>query len=321
MVLKWKDWLSQQQESDTAALEGKDQSIELVKTWTIDHVNPDTEHVMLVNRFTISESGAIGISCSEKPSLSVMYPDSDKAAVILPSDKTYRSATFVKISGKEYLAAACDEDGCLYLWDIETQTSKKVFDPIRHKDKADKDMIICNIDENTIRYAEVYPSLDESRKIFILKMDAAEYWTVSATLKLFIPDNMFDMCHTEVSDGTACLLLCIPIKKRIMAIEMDSGRTRWEIGKEQMGEKFDPWSICTDHTGCVYVADFDQKKVHLLAVEDGSVIKRFSIGVYYGIINIFTVRFHDQHLYVEHEIKRQTGDKYAVTKFKQNIEI
>ena len=216
-------WLLQQQESDIAALEGKDQSIELVKTWTIDHVNADTELVMRGNRFTISESGDIGISCKEKPSLSVMYPDTDKAPVILPSDKTYRSATFVKISGKEYFAAACDEDGCLYLWDIETQTSQKVFDPDLHKDKVHKRMIICKIGENAIGYAEVFASLDDSRKFMILKMDPAEYWTHSATLKLFTPDDMYDMCHTELSDGIPRLLLCFPHANRVMAVELDSG--------------------------------------------------------------------------------------------------
>ena len=88
-----------------------------------------------------------------------------------------------------------------------------------------------------------------------------------------------------------------------------------------MGEKFDPWSICTDQNDGVYVADYNQNKIHLLSASDGTVIKRFNVGGHYGFNMIFTVRFHDQHLYLEHQIKKQTRYKHAVTKFKQNTEI
>ena len=83
-----------------------------------------------------------------------------------------------------------------------------------------------------------------------------------------------------------------------------------------MGKKFEPWSICTDDDNTVYVADFDQDKIHLLSASDGSVLKQFD-GKNIGIINIFTVRFHDQHLYVEHKIG---GSKYAIIKFKETGE-
>ena len=95
-------------------------------------------------------------------------------------------------------------------------------------------MNICKIDETTIGYGEVFASLDGSRHVFIFKTDTEEEWYLSETLKLFTPDNIWDMCHMEMVDGTSCLLLCIPEDKFIMAAEMEDGKARWEVGKEQM---------------------------------------------------------------------------------------
>ena len=99
-----------------------------------------------------------------------------------------------------------------------------------------------------------------------------------------------------------------------MAVEMIGGRTRWEAGNQQMGKSFSPSSICTDQNDCAYVADFGQSKVHVLSATDGTVIKRFD-GKYYGLFDLFAVRFHDQHLFVEYKIP---GSKYAISKFKEN---
>ena len=96
---------------------------------------------------------------------------------------------------------------------------------------------------------------------------------------------------------------------------MEDGKTRWEVGTEQMGEKFEPWSICTDQSNCVYVADCEQDKVHLFSAVDGAVIKTFDVGRYCGIYNIIAVRFYDQHLYVEH--KNENKREYVILKFKQ----
>ena len=118
------------------------------------------------------------------------------------------------------------------------------------------------------------------------------------------------MCYVEV-EGTPCLLLCVPWAHHVMAVEMVGGKTRWEVGKEQMGEKFRPWSICTDENNTAYVADFGQDKIHLLSATDGTLIKLFDCRNY-DIYNIFCVRFHDQHLYVEHKIP---NSHYVVSKF------
>ena len=282
--------------------------------WDLIHINTKEKTVNLGNSFSISESEAIGISCYEKPSLSVMYPNTDKATVILSNSKVYRSATFVKVFDKEYLAAACNEDGCLYLWDIESKTSKKVFDPKLPKDQHDKGMNIFRINEDTIAYGEGGASPDGNRRVFILKTDTQEL-TLSSTLRLFTSNNIFDMCYTEVDGGTPCLLLCIPYGHRIMAVEMVGGKTRWEAGKEQMGERFYPWSICTDENNTVYVADFKQIKIHLLSAEDGSVIRSIDAR-HYGMWNLIAVRFYDHHLYVEHYTD---ACKYVISKFKGNI--
>ena len=316
---KVEGWLSQQEESDTIGLGGKYKSLQFIKKYTLDHVRADDKIVNATNSFAISESGAIGISCVEGPSLSVMYIDTDRPPVILSNDMTYRSTTFIKISRKEYLAAADDDDGCLYLWDIESRTSRKVFDPKLPIDKLAQ-MNICKIDKNTIGYGEVNASLDGSRRVFLLKMDTEEL-TLSATLKLFTPGDIWNMCHTEMSAGTSCLLLCIPTARCILAVESEDGRTRWEVGKQQMGEEFEPRSICTDQNDCVYVADFGHDTIHLLSSSDGTVIKRFDVGSYYGIQNVFTVRFYDQYLFVEHKIHTQKVKKYAILKFKQIEEL
>ena len=309
-------WLSKQPEFDTIKLAGKDQSIQLVKTWTLDHVQERLDIANTGNRFAMSETGAVGLSCSETPYLSVMYPDTDKAAVVLSDTKVFRSATFVKVSGKEYLASSCGEDNCLYLWDIESETSKKVFNPKLPKDKVRNCMFTFKMNENTIGYGEVHPSLDGSRRVFILNTDTDEL-TLSSSLKLFTAQNIWDMCSTNLEDGTACLLLCVPHDHRVMAVEMTTGETRWEAGEEQMGEKFDPWSICTDENNTVYVADYHQDMIHVLFAEDGTLMKRLDVGSYYDIYNIFIVRFHDEHLYAEAKIHNA---KYAISKFKRIAE-
>ena len=120
-------------------------------------------------------------------------------------------------------------------------------------------------------------------------------------------------------DGNASLLLCVPYYYRIMAIEMDGGKARWEVGKKHMGEKFNPWSICTDGTNdnhIIYVADHNQNLIHLLLPEDGSAI--ISIDLHrHGILHPFTVRDHDEYLYVEHY--KSSGDRNLITKLKKEL--
>ena len=114
-------------------------------------------------------------------------------------------------------------------------------------------MNVFKINENTIGYAETRVSSNGSRKIFILQTGVGD-WDLTKTVEVRTPNNIWDICYMKMLDGTPCLLLCIPYGHRIMAMriedgkEMVRGRTKWEIGKKQMGEKFNPWSICTDGT-------------------------------------------------------------------------
>ena len=307
-------WLSQQHQ--VKAGNGDDEPLKLVETWSLDHVQMiEDNKFYATNRFSISESGMFGISCGENLSLSVIYPGINKFPTVL-STKYYRSATFVKVSGKEYLAAASMRDGSSYLWDIDSKSSNKVFDPKLPSDQPYKGRNIFNINENTIGYGEVHASLDGSRRVFILKTDTEEL-TLSSTLRLFTPHDISDMCYTEVDGSNPCLLLCVTWAHQIMAVEIVGCKTRWEAGKEQMGDKFFPWSICTDQNDCAYVDDFTQRKIHVLSALDGVVLKQFDT-TNFGIANIFTVRFHDQHLYVEHKIP---SSKYAISKFKESDQL
>ena len=304
-------WLSQQHDQ-----KDKDDNapLKLVETRKINHVQTREHNTHYCgNRFSISKSGAVGISCSEKPSLSVMFPNTDKPPTVLSNTKVYRSATFLKICDVAYLAAACDEDACLYLWDTKDKTSRKMFDPKLPTEQALKKMNIFKVNDGTIGYGEVLSLSDGSRRVFILHTNTEEF-TLCSTLRLFTRNTIFDTSYTE-TEGTPYLLLCIPRDNRIMAVEIVGGKTRWEVGKEEMGEKFYPYTICTDQNGCAYVADNGQDKIHLLSVSDGTVIKRFDVGSNYGIRNVIAIRFHDHHLYVEHKIP---NSKYAISKFKEN---
>ena len=281
----------------------------------LDHVNTKEKQAYLGNTFSVAESGAIGVSCEENPSLSVIYPDTGKPPIVLSDTKAFRLNTFLQVSGKEYLAAACDEDGCLYLWDIESKTSRKVFDPKLPWDGRYKEMNVFKIGGTTIGYGEVDALSDGSRRVFVLQTDTEEL-ALTSTLRLFTPDYISDMCYMEVDGGTPCLLLCFPHGHCIMAVEMIGGKTRWEAGKEQMGEKFEPWSICSDDDNTVYVADYWEDRICLLSAEDGSVIKSIDAR-HYRIENLIAVRFQDQHLYIEHYTTPRY--KYAISKFKKEI--
>ena len=295
------------------------QLLKPVETYNVDYEETTSaEKLHPVERFAVSESGAMGIPCSESPSISIRYPGSDKSPVVLSKEKPYHSAAFVKISNREYLAAACSEDGCLYLWDIESKMSKKVFDPELSHDRHCKYMNVFNISDNTIGYGETRASSGGSRRVFILKT-SIEDWTLIKTLKVHTLNNIWDICCAKIIDGTACLLLCIPYGHRITALEMIGGKTRWEVGKEQMGEKFNPWSICTDGTSdkqTVYVADHDQNLIHLLSAEDGSAITSIDLR-HYGIAHPFTVKVDEEYLYVEHY--KNSGDKNFISRFKKEL--
>ena len=86
-----------------------------------------------------------------------------------------------------------------------------------------------------------------------------------------------------------------------------------------MGEKFNPWSICTDKANdknTIYVADHDHNLIHLLSPEDGSVITSIDLHRL-GIVHPFTERVKDQYLYVEHY--KNSGDENFISKLKKKL--
>ena len=195
--------------------------------------------------------------------------------------------------------------------------SKEVFDPCLSQDRRFKYMNVFKINDNTIGYGETSPSLGGSRKVFILKPRIRD-WALTETLEVCTPNNIWDVCYAKMEDGTPCLLLCVPYGHRIMAVEMVGGKARWQVGKQQMGEKFNPWSICIDGANdnrTIYVADHDQNLVHLILAEDGSAITSIDLR-HYGIAHPFTVSVHDEYLYVEHY--KNSSDKNIISKLKKN---
>ena len=85
---------------------------------------------------------------------------------------------------------------------------------------------------------------------------------------------------------------------------------RWQVDTQQMGRSFVPFSICTDGS-TVFVANASQDVLHLLSVEDGSVIT--SINLYpFGLRFPCCVRLRGDHLFVGHMTIERT---YCVSKF------
>ena len=119
----------------------------LVETTNLYHLSD----VALDRGFSVSQAGTIAVACSAgTPLLSVVRPSNDRVPVILSQDKPYRSAIFLKISGKEYLAAghSNDTDSSLDLWDVENETSRVVH---KHESRGRQRMNLCVINE-TVTY-------------------------------------------------------------------------------------------------------------------------------------------------------------------------
>ena len=124
------------------------------------------------------------------------------------------------------------------------------------------------------------------------------------------------MCYIKTLDGTSCLILCCPYDECVQAVEMIGGQVRWQTGVEQMGAKCYPWSICTDGDNIVYVADPLQRKLHLLAIEDGAAIRCISLRQL-GVEFPLYVRAHDGYIYIGHEDRNRK--KLQISKFAKNV--
>ena len=256
-------------------------------------------------RFSVSEcSGSVGIaSWTEKPSLSVMYPGTDKNPLILSVKDRYTSALFIAISDQEYLAAATRND--IRVWNLEKSTSNVAF-----KFNERKVWRLCVIDKRTIACVAEKQSSDGFSKIYILNTDS-EKFTLSGTILLKVGGKITDMCYLKTTDNTSCLLLNCSSIMVVKCVEIVGGKVRWQVDEQQIGRHSLLSSICTDGS-TVFVTDPLHCLLHLLSVEDGSVVTSINLGLF-GLSIPTCVRLQGEYLYVGHENK--TLDTYCISKF------
>ena len=294
-----KTWLQEH------SAETQHQVLNYVKTWDVNYIRSPVNR----NYFSVSNSGAMAIaSFSGKPTLSIFYPDTEKSPIVLSEDKSFFSAIFLSISGKEYLAATTNTDNSIHLWDLETNTSKVVY---KMDFNGRKDMTLCVVDENTVAYTE-WSSSEGMHKIHILNT-STENWTLGNVILDKGSKLVRDICYINTSDGTSCLVLCRYDDESVQAVQFIGGRTKWKVGKDEMGKKFDPYSICPDQTDtAIYVSDLGKHMLHILSADDGSVDTSVSL-VKWGIVPPTCVRTHDSDVYIAHHDEKQR--KLQICKF------
>ena len=270
------DWLKHQRQSLTDSEAEGASTLTLHETIKVSHIAPSSIKVALKVRFSVSEtSGSVGIASGRtRPSLSIVYPGTDKHPLILSTDKGYVSTVFISVSDKEYLAAVCK--GSVYLWDTEKGTSSLAY---KFDERAHSKMSLCVIDKTTVACGEVNPSPEGLCKIYVLNTERKR-WKLRGTVLAEAKDKITDMCFMKTADGTCCLVTADG--SQVQAVEMIGGKIRWRIVQQQMGKRFHPWSICTDGT-TVFAADPTQFQLHLLSVEDGSVVTSISLHPFVSI--------------------------------------
>ena len=120
-----------------------------------------------------------------------------------------------------------------------------------------------------------------------------------------------DVCYVKTSDGTSCLLLSIPGNRNVQSVEIVGSKMHWLLDKQQIGGSFLPWSICTDGS-TVFVANLDPAVLlHLLSVEDGSVLTSISLRPF-GFRILSCVRLQGEHLFLGHKNEERA---YCISKF------
>ena len=254
----------------------------------------------------LSESVGIAsiASITRKPSLFVMYPGINKPPLILAEGGVHTSAIFITISDQEYLAAVSEDQ--IHLWNPADKSSSVAYKFTEHGDWR-----LCVIDERTVACVATNPSSIGHNKIYILNTDS-EKFSLSGTLHVKAGGTFVDIFHVKVTDGTPCLLLSLPYSNLnlIKCIEMVGGRVRWQLDTQQMSRSFVLFSSCTDGN-TVVVADPGRDVLHLLSLEDGSVITSINLSPY-GFRYLSCVRLQGDHLFVGH---MNTEGTYCVSKF------
>ena len=296
------EWLGQQCELGADSQMRDTSTLTLLETTNADHVEL-SELFGLGIKFTISElSGTIGITSPEdKPSLSIMYSDTDQPPLVLFRDDQYHSALFTTISGQEYLATT--SGGGIRLWNLADNTSR-----VAYRGKTQNMFFLCVIEERTVACVVEDYSSNGFPRICILKTDA-ETWNLSSTHLMNVKDVAYDISYAKTTDDTPCCLLIYPISNLVQAVELVGGKVRWQVDKQQMGESFVPSSICTDGS-TVFVADLVDQ-LHLLSV-DGSVLTSINLSPF-GLRLPSCVCLRGDHLFVGHLNEKE--DTYCISKF------
>ena len=306
------EWLRQQPDPGSEAEMGDTSGITLLETIKTDHIELDPIHAGYFTKFTVSEvSGAIGITClRDKPSLSIIYSDTDKAPLILSRDDRHASAHFIQILGKEYLAATFKD--VIHLWNPADNTLGAVY-----KFREEKKLWLLGlIDERTVAAVSQYSSDNKFFNIHILKTDV-EMWNLSSSHLVKTTHPLSDMSYVKTTDGTASLLLSCPGARLVQSVELVGGKVQWQVDKQQIDESFYPWSICTDGS-TVFVAGLPLNQLHLFSVDDGSVLTYINLRSF--AVNFpRCVRLQGEHLYVGH--LNEKGDTYCISKFTKPTEV
>ena len=264
----------------------------------------------LCTSFTVSKlSRSVGIASEEsRDPLSVVYPGTNKPPLTLREGGVDTSVLFITISDQEYLAAVLEDQ--IHIWNLERNTSS-----VAYKFQESGRWYLCVIDERTVACAAEQSSSDGFIRVFILNTDS-EKFSLSGTLHVKPDGAIRDTCHIKTADGTPCFLLSFPFRSLIRCVEMVGGRVRWQVGLQQMDESFHPWSICKDGS-TVFVSDPVPSMLHLLSVEDGSVLT--SINLYpLGFRLPSCVRLQGDILYVGHMNKEYI---YCISKFTKPTDV
>ena len=156
------------------------------------------------------------------------------------------------------------------LWNLASNTTKVVY-----KFEESGPWRSCVVDERNVACVTVQPSSDGFIRIHILEIDA-EMWTLSSTHLVKTNHKVMDISFVKTADGTPCFLLSSPSGSQIQCVEMVGGRVWWQVDDQQMCKYFCPLGICTDGN-TVYVADIVLNQLHLLSVEDGSVLRSINL--------------------------------------------
>ena len=142
--------------------------------------------------FAVSESsGSIGIASADaRPSLSVVYPGTDRPPVVLSRDNRYISPFFVKISDQEHLAAASEDQ--IHIWNLARNTSS-----VAYKFKESGHWHLCVIDERTVAcVAEHSSSGHHLSKIYILNTDL-EKFSLNSTIRMKADGTITGICYVK----------------------------------------------------------------------------------------------------------------------------